>query len=108
MVAGFTWQLNHLPRGAQSGTLLRTLDERFDVMPDVRRVRFLGGQRRLTRMLNNQLQRPAMPGARAQMLAGFQSGVSTRRIRLSILAARATPSAELTSTSSCSMFRVPS
>jgi hypothetical protein len=43
-----------------------------------------------------------------QTAAGFQSGVSTSATRLSRSAARVTPSTELTSTSSCSMFKVPS
>lgn len=43
-----------------------------------------------------------------QMLAGFQSGGSTRISCLSRSAARPTPSTELTRVSSCSMLSVPS
>jgi hypothetical protein len=43
-----------------------------------------------------------------QTAAGFQSGASTSATRVSRSAARVTPSTELTSTSSCSMFKVPS
>jgi len=43
-----------------------------------------------------------------QTSAGFQSGAWSSATRLSMFAARVTPSREFTSTSSCSMFKVPS